>query len=162
MAVRKDHKVLEIRKANESDFRTLVDLEDECFDTYYYEKTKFTESDFQAYLCRRKSLLLVAVRDSCLVGYVAGTMRTSRFRSIAHLDSIAVSSTERNKGIGSHLLDLFIQEARQWACQIVLIEVAEANKEGLYFFSRRGFQKISGLPKYYGRGLNGVLMELRV
>lgn len=162
LTVRKDHKVLEIRQADKSDIPNLVDLDDECFDTYYYEKTKFTESDFQAYLCRRKSLLFVAVRDSCLVGYVAGAMRTSRFRSIAHLDSIAVSSEERNKGIGSHLLDLFIQEARQQACQIALLEVAEANKEGLNFFSQRGFQKIADLPEYYGRNLKGVLMELRV
>jgi len=151
--------VLEIRKANESDIRDLADLDNECFDTYYYKKTKFSESDFQAYLCHRKSILLVAVRDSCLVGYVAGTLRTSRFRSIAHLDSIAVSSTARNEGVGGRLLDLFIQGAKQQACQIVLLEVAEANKEGLDFFSKRGFQRIGDLPEYYGRGLDGVLMQ---
>ncbi len=133
--------MFEIRQADKCDIRDLADLDDECFDTYYYEKTKFRESDFQAYLCRRKSFLLVAVRDSCFVGYVAGTMRTSRFRSVAHLDSIAVSSTERNKGIGTRLLDLFIQGAKQRACQVVLLEIAEANKEGLDFFSQCGFQK---------------------
>ena len=154
--------MLEIRQADKCDIRDLAELDDDCFDTYYYKKTKFTESDFHAYLCRRDSLLLVAVRDSCLVGYVAGTMRTSRFRSIAHLDSIAVLSTERNKGIGSRLLDLFIQGTKQLACQIVLLEVAEANKKGLDFFSKRGFQKITVLPEYYGRSLDGVLMELRV
>jgi ribosomal protein S18 acetylase RimI-like enzyme len=162
LAVRKVHKVLEIRQADKCDIHDLANLDDECFDTYYYENTKFTESDFQAYLCRRKSFLLAAVCDSCLVGYVAGTKRTSRFRSIAHLDSIAVSSAERNKGIGSRLLYLFIQEAKQWACQVVVLEVAEANKEGLDFFSKRGFKKIGDLPEYYGRGIDGVLMELRV
>lgn len=50
LAIRKDHKVLEIRQANESDVQGLVDLDNECFDTYYYKKTKFNESDFQAYL----------------------------------------------------------------------------------------------------------------
>ena len=154
--------MLEIRQANKCDIRDLAELDDECFDTYYYEKTKFTESDFQAYLCRRQSLLLVAVRDSCLVGYVSGIMHTLQFRSTAHLDSIAVSSTERNKGIGSRLLDLFIQEAKQRACRIVLLEVAKANKKGLDFFWQRGFQKIADLPKYYGRDLDGVLMELCV
>jgi ribosomal-protein-alanine N-acetyltransferase len=157
-----DHKVLEIRQANESDICDLAVLDDECFDTYYYEKTKFSESDFQAYLGRRKALLLVAVRDSCLVGYVAGTTRVSRSRSMAHIDSIAVCSADRNKGIGSRLLDLFIQEARQGACAMVLLEVAEANKEGLEFFSKRGFQRIDDLPEYYGRGLDGVLMQLRM
>jgi ribosomal protein S18 acetylase RimI-like enzyme len=157
-----DRKVLEIRQADKCDIRDLVELDDECFETYYYEKTKFGESDFQTYLCRSRSILLVAVRDSCLVGYVAGTMHTSRFRSVAHLDSIAVPSTERNKGIGSRLLDLFIQEAKQRACQIVLLEVAKANKKGLDFFSHCGFKKITDLPEYYGRDLDGVLMELCV
>jgi ribosomal protein S18 acetylase RimI-like enzyme len=82
--------------------------------------------------------------------------------SIAHLDSIAASSTERNKGIGSYLLDLFIKETKQRLCQIILLEVAEANKEGLDFFSRRCFQKISDLPKYYGRDLNDVPIEICV
>ena len=157
-----DRKVLEIRQANESDICDLVDLDDKCFDTYYYEKTKFSESDFRAYLCRRKSFLRVAVRDSCLVGYIAGTLRASRLRSIAHIDSIAVCSAARNKGIGSRLLDLFIQEARQRACTMVLLEVAEANKEGLEFFSKRSFLRIDDLPEYYGRGLDGVLMQLRM
>ena len=106
--------------------------------------------------------MLVAVRDSCLVGYVSGIMHTLQFRSTAHLDSIAVSSTERNKGIGSRLLDLFIQEAKQRACRSVLLEVAKANKKGLDFFSKRGFQKIVDLPEYYGKDLDGVLMELCV
>jgi len=154
--------VFEIRQADESDIPDLVELDNECFDTYYYKKTKFSESDFQAYLWRRKSLLFVAVRDSCLVGYVAGTLRTSRFRSMAHLDSIAVSCTARNEGVGGRLLHIFIRGARQQACQLVLLEVAEANKEGLEFFSKRGFKRIGDLPEYYGRGLDGTLMQLSV
>jgi len=93
--------VLEIRWADKCDILNLVDLDDDCFDSYYYEKTKFSNLDFQDYLACKKSILLVAVLDSRLVGYVAGTVRTSRLRLIAHLDSIAVSSTARKKGIGS-------------------------------------------------------------
>ncbi len=154
--------MFEIRPADESDIRDLVELDDEGFDAYYYKESKFSEADFQAYLRRRKSILLVAVRDSCLVGYVAGTLRTSRFRSTAHLDSIAVTSTARNEGVGGYLLNLFVQGAKQQACQIVLLEVAAANEEGLDFFSNRGLQRIGDLPEYYGRGLDGVLMQLSI
>jgi ribosomal protein S18 acetylase RimI-like enzyme len=154
--------VLQIRQAEESDIYDLVDLDNECFDTYYYKKTKFSKSDFQAYLCGKKSILLVAFRDSRLVAYVAGTLRTSRVRSIARLDSIAVSSTARRKRVGSQLLHLFIQEAKQQACLMVLLEVAKANKQGLDFFSKRGFRKIADLPEYYGWDLDGVLMQLSI
>jgi len=162
LAIRKGHKVLEIRQADKPDISDLVELDDECFDTYYYRKTKFSKSDFQAYLYRSKPIFLVAVRDSHLVGYVAGTVRASQVLSIAHLDSIAVSSIEQGQGIGSDLLQLFIQEAKQQACMIVSLEVAKANEEGLDFFSKRGFRRIADLPEYYGRDLDGVLMELSV
>ena len=152
--------MLEIRQGHESDIRDLADLDNECFDTYYYKKTKFSELNFQAYLRNRNSILLVAIRKSCLVGYVAGTLAKLRLQSIAHLDSIAVSSTARNEGIGDRLLNFFIQRAKEQDCQIVLLEVAEANKEGSNFFSKRGFKRISDLPEYYGRGLDGILMQL--
>ena len=154
--------MLQIRQANEPDIRDLADLDDECFDTYYYLKTKFNKSDFQAYLCYKKSILLVATLDSQLVAYVAGTVHDSRVRLIAHLDSIAVSSRARRKGIGSQLLHLFVQEAKQRACMMVLLEVAKANKEGLDFFLKHGFQKIRDLPLYYGGDLDGILMGLSI
>ena len=154
--------MFQIRQAKESDIRDLVDLDDECFHTYYYEKTKFSKSDFQAYFYCKKFILLVATRDSRLVAYVAGTVRTSRAQSTAHLDSIAVCSIDRMKGIGSQLLHLFIQEAKQQACKTVMLEVAMANKEALRFFSKRGFREIADLPEYYGRGLDGILMGLSI
>ena len=154
--------MLQIRQANKSDIPDLVDLDDECFDTYYYRKTKFSELNFQDYLSCNKSILLVAVHDCGLVGYVAGTVRTSGVRLIAHLDSIAVSSIARRKGVGSQLLHLFIQEAKQRTCMKVMLEVATANEEGLRFFSKRGFLKNRDLPRYYGRGLDGVSMRLSI
>ena len=54
--------------------------------------------------------------------------------------SIACVFVEENDPVGT------IQGAKQWSCQVVLPEVAEANKEGLDFFSQRGFQKIADLP----------------
>jgi len=154
--------VFQIRQADECDIRDLVDLDYECFDTYYYEKTKFSKSDFQDYLRWKKSVLLVAVLDSRIIGYIAGTVRASRAQSTAHLDSIAVSSIDRRKGIGSQLLHLFIQEAKKQDCKMVMLEVAMANKEGLRFFSKRGFWEIADLPEYYGRGLDGILMGLGI
>jgi len=154
--------VLQIRQADKCDIHDLVDLDDECFDTYYYEKTKFSKLDFQDYLRRRNSILLVAVRNSRIVAYVAGTVRTSQVRSIAHLDSIAVSSRARQKGIGSQLLHLFTQEAKRRGCKMVMLEVATANTEGHHFFSKRGFLRICDLPGYYGGGLDGVLMGLSI
>ena len=42
--------MFEIRQANKDDILDLVALDDECFDTYYYKKTKFNKLDFLDYL----------------------------------------------------------------------------------------------------------------
>jgi len=154
--------VFEIRQAEKSDIPDLVELDDECFDTYYYRKTKYSESDFHAYFRFRKSILFVATHDSRFVGYVAGTVRTSEGFLIAHLDSIAVSSVERGQGLGGDLLKFFIEKAKQQACTMVVLEVAKANEVGFAFFLKRGFRSIADLPQYYGRDLDGVLMELSI
>ena len=151
--------MFEIRQAEKSDIPDLVELDDECFDTHYYRNTKFTESDFHAYFRLRKAILFVATRDSRLVGYVAGTVRMSEGFLTAHLDSIAVSSINQRQRLGSDLLQCFIEEAKEQACTKVVLEVAKANKEGLVFFLKRGFQSIADLPQYYGRDLDGLLME---
>jgi ribosomal protein S18 acetylase RimI-like enzyme len=154
--------VFEIRQAKKSDVPDLVGLDDECFDVYYYENTKFSKSDFHGYFRLKKPIFLVATRGSRLVGYVAGAVRSSEGLSIAHLDSLAVSSIERNQGLGGNLLQLFIEEAKRQACMMVVLEVAKANKDGLDFFSRQGFRSVADLPEYYGQDLDGVLMERSV
>jgi ribosomal protein S18 acetylase RimI-like enzyme len=154
--------VFQIRQADKSDIPHLVELDDKCFDTYYYRNTKFSKSDFQVYFRLKRPILLVAIRDSRLVGYVAGSVRSSEGLSIAHLDSLAVSSVERRQGLGGDLLQLFIEKAKRQACIKVVLEVAKANKEGLDFFLKRGFRGIADLPEYYGRDLDGILMELSV
>ena len=61
--------MFEIRQAEKSDIPDLVELDDECFDVYYYENTKFCKSDFEAYFRLKKPILLVAINKSHLVGY---------------------------------------------------------------------------------------------
>jgi predicted N-acetyltransferase YhbS len=105
--------VFQIRQADKSDIPHLVELDDKCFDTYYYRNTKFSKSDFQVYFRLKRPILLVAIRDSRLVGYVAGSVRSSEGLSIAHLDSLAVSSVERRQGLGGDLLQFFIEKAKR-------------------------------------------------
>jgi ribosomal protein S18 acetylase RimI-like enzyme len=162
MANQKGRKVLRIRPAREHDVHDLVILEEECFDTYYYRRHKFDATKFYGYLQGKRLILLVAVLNSRLIGYVAGSVRTSQAELVAFLDSIAVSPGAREKGIGSRLLRHFLEQAKRQACKKVSLEVALANNNGILFFSRREFRKICNLPEFYGKGLDGILMEFDI
>lgn len=158
MARPKKLKALQIRRARECDILDLVALEKVCFDTYYREH-RFDEEDFMDYLRKKNVIFLVAILNSSLIGYVAGLVRTSRSQLSASLDSIAVLPNSRRKGDGDRLMQCFIEEAKRRACKRVTLNVAIANENGIFFFSRQGFQRIRRLPAYYGKGLDGILMK---
>jgi len=155
----KDIKMLEIRRAGNSDINGLIALENECFATYYRQH-RFSKSHFTYYLQNKQAIFLVAVLHTSTIGYVAGSLRIARFQSSAHLDSIAVSQLHRRRGIGSQLIKCFFEKAKQQACTSVILEVAVANKNGVLFFANQGFEKIRTLRGYYGEGIDGILMRL--
>jgi len=154
-------KALQIQWTKGCDILDLVFLERECFDTYYREH-RFNEANFVDYLHNKRAIFLVAILNSSLIGYVAGSVRTSQSQLSSWLDSIAVLRTSREKGVGDQLMQCFIEEVKRRACKRVMLEVAVANENGILFFSRRGFRKIRHLPAYYGEGLDGVLMRLDI
>jgi len=154
--------VLEVRQANKQDIDDLLTVEEECFDVYYYGDYKFDQSDFRHYLRDTRCIFLVAVRESHALGYIAGSIAPSRTQGIAHVDSIGVLPKTQRKGVGSQLLQRFIQEAQHRSCKLVMLEVAAANENGLAFFAKHGFRRIRKLPKYYGRGLDGELMIIDI
>lgn len=153
---------LQVRPAKESDIQHLVVLEKKCFDASYYREYQFRELEFYSYLRMNNAILMVAIFNSFLIGYVAGSVKTSRSELMARLDSIGVSPAYRRKGAGDQLLRCFIEEVKNRACKKVLLQVATDNESGTVFFSRRGFRKIRYLPRYYGKRWDGMLMELEI
>jgi len=152
---------LNIRRAKESDIADLVSLENKCFNTYYKEH-RFEKKQFIGYLQKKHTIFLVAIINSSLVGYVAGTIRTLKNQSSACLDSIAVLHTSRGRGIGGRLMDRFIRKARRRACKKIMLDVASVNKNGIRFFSRLGFRKTRLLTAHYGAGKDGIRMKLDI
>jgi ribosomal protein S18 acetylase RimI-like enzyme len=166
----------DIRPAREGDIDALLVVERQCFDVYYYRRYTFSRDDFQSYLKDPASIFLVAAgaarplpdgrgqspgtetSESRAVGYVVGPVEARRTQRTAHIDSIAVLPEVQHAGIGSRLLQAFIEQARQRGARHVLLEVAVANETGLAFFARHGFHEVRPLLHYYGRNLHGLLM----
>lgn len=94
--------------------------------------------------------MLVAISNSSLIGYAAGSVKAAQSELVAKLGSIAVISTFRGKGVSDQLLRCFIEDAKNRPCKKVLLQVATDNEGAMVFFSRRGFQEIRYLPRYYG------------
>jgi ribosomal protein S18 acetylase RimI-like enzyme len=148
-----------VRPAREHDIDGLLVVEQQCFDVYYYGRYKLSRYDFHSYLEDPSCIFLVAARDRQVAGYVLGPADSRRTRHAAHIDSIAVLPQVQHRGIGTRLLESFIEQARRRGCTRATLQVATANEVGLAFFAKHGFHELRPLPHYYGRNLHGLLMS---
>lgn len=67
----------------------------------------------------------------------------------AELLTIAVSPNAQGRGIGTHLMDLFAQRARQRACGQAFLEVAANNPAAIHLYLKKGFVQVGQRPAYY-------------
>lgn len=159
MAPRKKTDEPQIRAATMADIDSLVRLENRVF-TSYYEKHRFDAADYRYYLRDRRTIARVAVRGGVLVGYVLGVVHTGRLRHLARLHSVAVVRNLRRRGVGEHLMRVFLRAVKKRKCKRVLLEIATANKGSLEFFQGLGFKNLRTLNGYYGKGIDGVRMSV--
>ncbi len=148
-----------IRPATQEDVPDLLGIENACF-VGYYASHRFSPSHFKAYLRNGRAILFVAAGSSSLLGYIAGHVKPGRPIASARMDSIAVASQARHRGIGTLLLQRFLAEARRQGCRAVALEVAVANEGAVRFFSRLGFRPYRRLPAYYSPAHDGIRMKL--
>jgi ribosomal-protein-alanine N-acetyltransferase len=141
-----------------ADIPELLDLEKACF-TEYYRQHRFGAYEFADYIQDEAKIVRLARVGADLAGYVAGTVDRSGPELIARLDSLAVMEEFREKGVGDHLLTVFVREVKRRGCLRILITVAAANESGIMFFSNRDFQTMRRLPDYYDEGVDGILMR---
>jgi ribosomal-protein-alanine N-acetyltransferase len=98
---------------------------------------------------------IVAETDGRIIGFVAGV---SNAPHNARILMLAVEVPYRNRGIGSALMDAFLQQCAMRAMKTVELEVRVSNGNAIQFYRRYGFQIAGTLPKFYTDGEDGYKM----
>lgn len=98
---------------------------------------------------------LVAEEDSRIVGFVAGI---SNAPQNARILMLGVLAPYRRRGIGSTLMDAFLQQCALRAMRTVELEVRVSNADAIRFYRRYGFQIAGTLPRFYTDGEDGYKM----
>lgn len=82
-----------------------------------------------------------AFENDQLLGYVEGTIEkwNNRYR----ISNICVfDGTERHRGIGSKLMDVILDEAKQSGARMVVLETQTCNLNAISFYKKNGFEII--------------------
>lgn len=91
-----------------------------------------------------------------IIGY-AGLMAV---QPIADVQTIAVVPDREGQGIGTRLLTLLIDEAKQRGMADVMLEVRSDNPRAQALYERFGFEQIHVRQRYYRDGVDALVMRL--
>lgn len=67
----------------------------------------------------------------------------------AHLLNIVIAVDRQGHGLGSHLLERVLQQARERDCSSCFLEVRESNTAAYGLYERHGFNEIDRRRNYY-------------
>ncbi len=142
---------IEYRRPEPRHAEGLFQLEQKCF------PSPWDMEEIQGLIGRNLPLYtLAALLEDEPIGYVSATFSEP---GVLHIISICVSPELRRRGIAGDLLSCALQWGRHLEARRVVLEVREGNLPAISFYSNLGFANSGTIQNFYGRGINGILME---
>ena len=150
------------------DFLSLVGREtdnlsfsEKTFNISIEKEAKFIER-FQK---SKNDLMLVATQEGKIVGNAAVTRnKISRYSHRAEI-SIALLRDFWGQGIGSRLMEMMIDFARESGIEILYLEAREDNERAVNLYKKYGFSEIGVYKDFFkieGKYYNAVLMNKKI
>lgn len=147
-----------IRDCLEEDLVQVAEIERVSFDDPYPYRL------FAAFLNDFREGFRVAEKDREVIGYCILTYSTETRTMI--VASIAIQPEFRGIGIGRELLrDVIDLRSKLPALNDVnkiALQVSEGNSPARKLYDEFGFRSVRTLKNYYGRGKDGIHMELKI
>ena len=80
---------------------------------------------------------------------LVGFIMSRRAADEAEILSVAVTKTQRGRGIGRDLLTLHLRRLAGLGARAVFLEVDENNSPAIKLYDRAGFREVGRRPNYY-------------
>lgn len=147
--------MLEIRPMTKDDLASVLVIESDLFPIDAWTKELFLGELAEVSNSRD---VAVAVIDSEVVGYAS-------FRYVGKqgdVNTVAVSSVQQGKGIGTALMDWLESQAALRNVREVFLEVRSDNEAAMKMYASRGYERIDVRRNYYGNAIDANIMRKRV
>jgi ribosomal-protein-alanine N-acetyltransferase len=131
---------LKIRPAEEKDIEGIAKLEAATFKRHWS-----TEAVYKDVLENNKSIYLIAEIDGDVIGYLAAWHIVGECQIL----NLAVIPELRRRGLGSTLLELFLNAIDKVGIKECGLEVRKSNEAAIALYEKFGFKKDSVRTEYY-------------
>lgn len=148
--------MLQLRQATERDIKSLVRLENNCFD-----QDRLNARNFRWMIQRgHTSLVMAESPEGELAGYILTLFHSGT--SLARIYSLAISAEMRQQGVANLLLEAAEEEARLRRAIFIRLEVRFDNATAIRLYERRGYRKFGLLRDYYEDHADAFRYEKRI
>lgn len=120
--------------------------------------TAWSEDQLKEIIDKDNYKYVVALENQAVHG-VGGAICSSP--DSAEIFTVAVSESQRGKGIGKKIVSALIEFCVSKNAESVFLEVEEENVPAISLYSRMGFEKV-GIRKGFYRGKNAIIMQLNL
>ena len=103
----------------------------------------------------------IVAHRAAIGGSLAGFILSRMVSGEAEILSMAVSSSQRSKGLGGQLLHLHLRRLAGLGIGAVFLEVAEDNVPARRLYRRAGFRDVGRREGYYPEGKGSAALVLR-
>jgi [ribosomal protein S18]-alanine N-acetyltransferase len=142
-----------IEKAEFSDLKAIVDIENASFTT-----DKFSSRQFAYLLRKSKAWFYKAVFREKILGYII-LLKPKNAKKL-RLYSIAIHPNARGKGLAQMLMDKTLETAKTLNCSGVKLEVRPNNVNAINLYLKNGYLENGKKEAYYADGGEAMVMEL--
>ena len=120
----------------------------------------WSEQEIERLLIERNVTAHRILRGRKFVGFILSREAAGE----AEILSIAVSASQRGRGLARQILDLHMRRLAGLGVKAIFLEVDEDNTPARRLYTRRGFREVGRREAYYSRGpgaKNGAALVLR-
>ena len=141
-----------VDKISKNDAPCVAKIEKECF------SVPFTESDILGYMENPIWHFLVARQGEGVLGYISFTVILDECQIV----NVAVDPSARKIGVGSLLIETFLNYVKDLGVTSVFLEVRESNVPAIGLYNKFGFSKTGVSKNHYSKPTeNAILMSLQ-
>jgi ribosomal-protein-alanine N-acetyltransferase len=140
--------VLEIGPATLRDVDAIHGIEEECF------PAPWRKEFFRGEVVADGRYNLVARKNGVIVGYLFAMWIFEEM----HVNKIAVTPSERRRGVADALMERLFEFAREKEIETIALEVRQSNMGAQEFYRHLAFERSYIRPRYYPDGEAAVVM----
>lgn len=140
---------IEIREALPNDAAKIAEMERECFEHPWSEKTIKHDIEFN-----ERERMLVAIMNGEIIGYVEIIVVMDE----CDITRVCIKPEYRGRHIASSMLETILWKTEDEGVKMHTLEVRESNYAALGLYQKLGFSENGRRPNYYDNGEAAILM----